>query len=307
MSTPASASTTAGPAAGKTALVVGGTNGIGRGIAHHLVKQGVSVTIVGRNKDKTEKVAQEIGASDWLLCDIHMQAQVTKLAEDVHGKHKHLDILVVTAGVLTKVKEMSPDGIELELVSNYLWRFQLTYLLRDLLAAAPHGARVLNVAAAGQNGQVHFDDYNFEKPGNPWAVFKASSQAMQLGDVFTVEAQRRWGSLGNGIAFHITFPGQVNTRTGSEFFAALPAWVAIIFTILIPLKKTLAQSGEEHAPLLLGQLGEQGGKLWKGTMTGFGIGLTELTPNPHVANDREFAAKCWDFSKSLFKVPLPNE
>jgi 3-oxoacyl-[acyl-carrier protein] reductase len=86
----------------KTALVTGATGGIGGAIARALHKQGATVAVSGRQTDKLDKLASELGARVHVLpCDLGNKAQVAKLVGEAIAKLGRLDILVNNAG-LTK-------------------------------------------------------------------------------------------------------------------------------------------------------------------------------------------------------------
>src|SRR6476646_3405074 len=86
----------------KTALVTGATGGIGGGIARALHKQGATVAISGRQQDKLDKLASELGSRVHVCpCDLGNKAQVAKLIDEATAKLGRLDILVNNAG-LTK-------------------------------------------------------------------------------------------------------------------------------------------------------------------------------------------------------------
>ena len=86
----------------KTALVTGATGGIGGGIARALHKQGATVAISGRQTDKLEKLAAELGSRVHICpCDLANKAQVAKLIDEAIAKLGRVDILVNNAG-LTK-------------------------------------------------------------------------------------------------------------------------------------------------------------------------------------------------------------
>ena len=282
----------------KTALVVGGTNGIGKEVARKLAEAGVRTVIVGRSAEKTAEVAAEIGAAEWLLADLTQQADVARLATDVRAKYPSIDYLVLTAGALYADRRLTVDGVEGMTAINYLWRFQFVPLVLGALAAAPGGARVLNVAGAGINADVYFDDPNFER--TPFSVIKATWQAQQLNDAFTLDAQRLWSARGNGIQFHVVMPGLVETaRVDIGFFMSF-----VFNTLLWPLKKSANTSAAQLVPLLLDPVGAQGGKMWDAR---FGnTSLKELTPVARL-QDPEYRGKCWALSESLVKVKSPVE
>ena len=80
----------------KTALVTGATGGIGGGIARALHKQGATVAISGRQTDKLEKLAAELGSRTHVVpCDLGNKAQVAKLIDEAAAKlGGRLDILL---------------------------------------------------------------------------------------------------------------------------------------------------------------------------------------------------------------------
>ena len=87
-----------------TALVTGGTSGIGRAVANKLAQQGIHVIVVGRNADRGAKTVSEIratgGEADFISSDLRDAASaraVAKRALELGGGH--VDILINNAGV----------------------------------------------------------------------------------------------------------------------------------------------------------------------------------------------------------------
>jgi len=147
---------------GKTALVTGSTDGVGRVVAQQLGKMGARVLVHGRDQTRGERVAGDIraagGNADFLAADLASLADVRRLADAVRASTDRLDILINNAGIGTAgaARQTSADGHELRFAVNYLAGFLLTYLLLPLIKqSAP--ARIVNVASAGQQA-IDFSD-----------------------------------------------------------------------------------------------------------------------------------------------------
>jgi NAD(P)-dependent dehydrogenase (short-subunit alcohol dehydrogenase family) len=142
---------------GKTALITGSTDGVGRMVAQRLGEAGARVLVHGRNRERGERLVAEIeaggGTAEFLAADLAALAEVRRLAEAVQERTDRLDILINNAGIGTggagAPRQTSADGHELRFAVNYLAGFLLTRLLLPLLKpSAP--ARIVNVASAGQ-------------------------------------------------------------------------------------------------------------------------------------------------------------
>jgi len=102
-----------------TALVTGGSSGIGYGIAEALLAAGAKVAITGRNKVKLDKAAAALGAVA-VHADVSKQADVARTMQDVLAKFGHLDILVNNAGLGTfkPLLDMDLAGFEATFATN---------------------------------------------------------------------------------------------------------------------------------------------------------------------------------------------
>jgi 3-oxoacyl-[acyl-carrier protein] reductase len=83
-----------------TALVTGGSSGIGQGIAEALIAGGARVAITGRNKARLDEAAKAMGAIA-IHADVSNEADVLRTMQEVLGQFGHLDILVNNAGLGT--------------------------------------------------------------------------------------------------------------------------------------------------------------------------------------------------------------
>ncbi len=85
----------------KVAIVTGGGSGIGKAIAHAFVREGAQVVISGRNQQKLQRAAMEIGPDCVpVATDVTDSENIAALVNATLQKFKRVDILVNNAGVL---------------------------------------------------------------------------------------------------------------------------------------------------------------------------------------------------------------
>jgi NAD(P)-dependent dehydrogenase (short-subunit alcohol dehydrogenase family) len=140
---------------GKTALVTGGSRGVGLMIARGLVEAGVDVLISSRKAEPLEAAAAELsqlGSCVAIPADLSSQAGTEALAAAVRERFDTLDLLVNNAGATWgEPIESYPDKAwDRVLDTNVRGVFQLTVATLDLLRAAASAespARVINIGS----------------------------------------------------------------------------------------------------------------------------------------------------------------
>ena len=154
----------------RTALVTGGTSGIGEAICEGLVQAGARVHVLGRDSRRVgeaiRRIASRVPDAPGVLvpevCDVSSLRDVHRFAGHFVGRHHELDVLVHNAGVLAQRRELTDDGVELTFATNVLGPFLLTTLLLPALqSAAP--ARVITVSSGGMyTARLRPDDIQLE-------------------------------------------------------------------------------------------------------------------------------------------------
>jgi 3-oxoacyl-[acyl-carrier protein] reductase len=141
---------------GKTALVTGGSRGIGRAVAEHLKSLGAEVTIVGSNPESLAKAAAEMGVAH-VAANLADSAAVKALAEQVGA----VDILVNNAGITRDglFLKMSEEQWQSVLQVNLNAAVQLTQALFTGMLKKKFG-RVINITSVvghrGNTGQANY-------------------------------------------------------------------------------------------------------------------------------------------------------
>jgi NAD(P)-dependent dehydrogenase (short-subunit alcohol dehydrogenase family) len=195
---------------GKRAIVTGASSGIGQETARALAGAGAEVTLAVRDVAAGEKAAAEItgatGGANVRVARLDLADRVS-VADFVAAWAGPLHILVNNAGIMATPERRTPEGWELQFATNHLGHFALATGLHAALTAA-RGARVVAVSSVGHvNGEVLFDDVNFERhPYNAWVAYSQSKTANVL---FAVEAARRWA--GDKIAVNALNPGRIGS------------------------------------------------------------------------------------------------
>jgi NAD(P)-dependent dehydrogenase (short-subunit alcohol dehydrogenase family) len=209
---------------GKTILITGATNGIGKAAALDLAKKGAAVVIVGRNPTKTKETVQEIGgqssnsAVDGLVADLSSLAAIRRLADEFRNKYPRLHVLINNAGGIFANRQLTVDGYERTFAFNHLAYFLLTNLLLDMLkTSAP--ARIINVSSRSHQGAaLNFDDLqNEQQYGIGGAHAYGQSKLANL--LFTYELARRLA--GTGVTVNAVHPGTVATGFGENNSGAM--------------------------------------------------------------------------------------
>jgi NAD(P)-dependent dehydrogenase (short-subunit alcohol dehydrogenase family) len=141
--------------AGKTALVTGGSRGIGLMIARGLVRAGARVIVSSRKQGDVEASAEQLASEGdcvAIVGDVSTPEGATALAAATHERFASLDILVNNAGVTwgAPLAEFPQSGWDRVIHTNVEGVFHLTVALLDALraAAAPEDpARVINIGS----------------------------------------------------------------------------------------------------------------------------------------------------------------
>jgi NAD(P)-dependent dehydrogenase (short-subunit alcohol dehydrogenase family) len=177
---------------GRTIVITGATDGLGKGLAKELAPGGGRLILHGRNEEKGQALLEELapratGELEWRRADLSSLDEVRDLAYSLLEEDR-IDVLVNNAGIGTTAegavergggdREESVDGYELRFAVNYLAPFLLTRMLLPLIErSAP--ARIVNVSSGGQ-APIDFDDVMLERHYNGIQAYCQSKLALVM-------------------------------------------------------------------------------------------------------------------------------
>lgn len=155
---------------GKTALVTGATGGIGAAISRAFHEAGGTVAISGRQSEKLESLAKELGERVYVLpCDLADRAAVAKLVDQAIAKMGGLSILVNNAGLtrdnlfMVMKDDQWDDVIAVNLTSTFML---CRAAARAMLRSKPNFGRIINIASvSGVFGNPGQGNYAASKAG----------------------------------------------------------------------------------------------------------------------------------------------
>jgi NAD(P)-dependent dehydrogenase (short-subunit alcohol dehydrogenase family) len=271
----------------RIAIVTGASSGIGLHTVLGLVRAGMRVVMVGRNRDRTEaagRFVREHSGSDGidiLLADFSRLAEVRRLADEILSAHDRIDVLINNAGLMSRRFRFSFDGFELTFAVNHLAPFLLTCLLLDRLkTSAP--ARIINVASEAHRGRrLNFSD--LARPQD-WGTLKAYGQSKLCNILFTRELAMRLD--GSGVVATCLHPGVVATAIGQR-----GGLTEVIWRLMKPFMKSPEEGAETS--LFLATVSDP--QPFNG---GYVIGKTLADADP-AALDTSAARRLWDESARL--------
>ncbi len=198
---------------GKTILVTGATDGVGKQSALELAQMGAKVILHGRSLERARQTKKEIEQAtgnhqlDIVLADYCSLKQVKAMAEEINAKFSHLDVLLNNTGVYLKDRFVTEDGFEMTFQVNYLSVFLLTNLLLGLLKKSSP-ARIVTVASTAHMGSgLDFNDLQMEKDFDGEKAYRLSKLACICMSYELAERLKNSGVTSNSL-----HPGAVDTK-----------------------------------------------------------------------------------------------
>jgi len=184
---------------GKKALVTGATGGIGEAIARAVHSRGATVAISGRQEDKLQALAAELGDRTHVLpCDLADREAVGQLIDQAINTMGSLDILINNAGMtkdnlfMVMKDEQWDDVIAVNLTSTFML---MRAAARAMMRAKTGYGRIINISSV--SGII----------GNPGQGNYAASKAGMIGMTKSLARE----SASRGITANCIAPGFIKT------------------------------------------------------------------------------------------------
>jgi NAD(P)-dependent dehydrogenase (short-subunit alcohol dehydrogenase family) len=195
---------------GKTAVVTGGSRGIGLAIARQLAREGCRVAIAGRNPQALEAAVAELKSEGFSLsakrCDISDADQVNQFFQAIRERFGTLDFLINNAGAahaLAHVDKLSLEEFRRVTDVNLTGTFLCCRAAIPLMK--PGGVVVNNLSVAAQQPFAGMSAYNASKAG-----------ALMLTNTLREELRAQ------GIRVLALIPGAVDTDIWQQFWPEAP-------------------------------------------------------------------------------------
>ena len=191
---------------GKTIVIAGGTDGMGRAIAVERAAAGDTVVAIGSSEEKARGLPEGVR---FLRADLASIAEVDRVVRELAD----VDVLVLMANRLHAKRTVTADGLEAT--------FALYYLSRFLLAHALEPGLVVAFSAPGATaGKVHWDDLQLERG---YSSVKAQMQAGRMNDLLGVAFAEE-----TGIPYVLHHPGFTRTNAISQMPQPMRAVVRVL-------------------------------------------------------------------------------
>jgi NAD(P)-dependent dehydrogenase (short-subunit alcohol dehydrogenase family) len=296
--------------AGRTAVVTGASAGIGLETAGMLAASGATVVLACRDPNRAGRAVDRIltragtdsGRVAVVQLDLASLDSVRTAAAAIRTRFATLDLLINNAAVMRPPYARSADGFELTFATNHLGHFALTGLLIDRMMSGA-GSRVVTVSSEGHwDGEMRFDDLQFERRG--YHADHAYAQSKLANLLFTYELQARLRAAGSTAIALAAHPGLART----ELWRWDPPLTRVVLSrVLRPLNFALVQSAAMGALPVLRAAADpaaRGGAYYgpggRREHTGYPVPVTSSARS----HDRAAQRRLWEVSERLTGVPF---
>jgi len=189
------------PVTGRTVLVTGGTKGIGKGIASVFARAGANVTVAGRDRERGEAAAAELGGA-YVEADIRRAEDCERMAAETVERFGGIDVLCANAGVFPdcKLDDMTEADIDEIFATNVKGTMLSVKACLGALQRSGHGRVVVTSSITGPI------------TGYPGWCHYGATKAAQLGFLRTAAIEL----APKGVTINAVMPGNIETEGLAE-------------------------------------------------------------------------------------------
>ncbi|XP_036149349.1 retinol dehydrogenase 11 isoform X2 [Monomorium pharaonis] len=197
---------------------------------------------------RMQKIEDKNGLGDLEVCSLDLCSfkSVKECAKKLM-KEPAIHILVNNAGIMFAPYQITEDGFEIQLQSNYLGHFLLTLLLLPKMQSSTPGCRIINVSSLAHiYGKIHLSDINLERSWWYFRPWKAYFQSKLANILFTKELARQLKEAKiSGINVYSLHPGVIKTELSREFHSTIVPGATFFFNyIMRPFIKNAEQGAQ---------------------------------------------------------------
>ncbi|KAJ7203545.1 hypothetical protein GGX14DRAFT_461446 [Mycena pura] len=250
------------PAYAPVAVFVGGTSGVGQGMAEGFARYvggRAHIIIVGRNEHAAADIIASFprpATAEWthefVPCDVSVMANIRAACAEIRAKVRRVNFLVITAGYSSMVNvAITTEGLDMHLAMRYYQRFVFIEELLPLVRAAHElgqDAKVMSVLGAGRGTPSRPLDLanlgNTVKPRT--GRFTVALRSMITSSGYTDAMLAHFAAQNPGIAFTHIHPGVVRTPGLHVDFDGLLTPLSWLLNWLVPLFAVSQDECAEH-------------------------------------------------------------
>jgi NAD(P)-dependent dehydrogenase (short-subunit alcohol dehydrogenase family) len=278
-------------------IVTGATSGLGKEATKILAAKHARVIMAVRNTEKGEAVAAEFKKAnpdakiDVRQLDLGSLTSVQSFADGMNASYDRLDVLINNAGVMACPFSKTEDKFEIQMGTNHFGHFALTGLLMPLLKKTKGSRIVATSSIAHKQGNINFDDINWEKRN--YVTNRAYSDSKLANLYFTYELVRKLKDDPNAPIVTAAHPGWTSTDLQRH---------SLLFRVLNPIFSQGVADGV--LPTLRAAIDDQAKPGDYYGPSGFmeATGSPVIVKGNKMAHNETNAKRLWDLSEEMTDV-----
>lgn len=246
---------------GKITVITGANTGIGKETARDFYSRGARVILACRNVEKAKAAVEDIKHNPFSSkrkqaegklgdlavypLDLCSFKSIRECARMLLKQEPAIHILVNNAGIMFAPYQLTDDGFEIQLQSNYLGHFLLTLLLLPKMQSSAPGCRIVNVSSLAHIfGRIHFNDINLEKSWWYLRSYIAYYQSKLANILFTKKLAQLMKETNSGINVYSLHPGVVRTELSRNYDNIFPGGKLFFRYVMRPFIKNSEQGAQ---------------------------------------------------------------